>query len=127
SDPALSVTRNGDSYTVTGNLAPDQTVVVTYTVEVLDWDEQGDHHLGNFVTVTGEEPPAECGEGSPWCTEHPTKEPFSPGGLLPKTGADVAAFAGIAALLLLVAGGTLFAENRRKVAAGAHQEVSSHD
>ncbi|GAA4429559.1 hypothetical protein GCM10023169_32050 [Georgenia halophila] len=112
SDEALSVESGDDSYTVTGALAGGAAVTVTYTVEVLDWADQGDHHLGNFITVTGDEAPEECAEDSPLCTAHPVVEPPAAGGddgtddedeglgRLPDTGTTVAGLALIAALLI---------------------------
>jgi hypothetical protein len=107
SDAALSVQGGADSYRVTGTLAPDQTVTVRYTVEVRAWAQQGDHLLGNFVTVTGEEPPTTCVAGSQLCTQHPTTPPapLSGGGNLAVTGADMASVSLFGALAVLIVGG----------------------
>ncbi|WP_166375844.1 DUF11 domain-containing protein [Aeromicrobium phragmitis] len=116
SDAALTVQIGDEGYTVVGTLAGGASATVTYTVEVLDWVDQGDHHLGNFVTVTGEEPPEQCVQDSPLCTEHPVAGPPPGGGdgggrdRLPDTGSTVGALALIAALM--VAGGTALSVRR---------------
>jgi len=76
SDEALSASAVEDGmFTVTGELAGGQTVIVTYSVQVRDYDEQGDHSLGNVVTVTGQDPAAACAEGDLLCTTHPVEAP----------------------------------------------------
>ncbi|RWZ46121.1 DUF11 domain-containing protein, partial [Labedella phragmitis] len=49
---------------VTGSLLPGQTATVTYSVRVLPDGSRGDNRLGNVLVETGEDPPAECVEGS---------------------------------------------------------------
>jgi LPXTG-motif cell wall-anchored protein len=123
SDPALSVQQAADSYQVTGTLAPDQSVTVSYTVKVYEWAQQGDHLLGNFVTVTGEEPPTSCVEESRLCTEHPIQPPVpSSGGDgdLAVTGGAAPIWAAALAAGLL-AGGALLMITRRRNAARSEQ------
>ncbi|MVA75080.1 DUF11 domain-containing protein [Auraticoccus sp. F435] len=141
SEDVLTVAEGDDQYTVQGTLAPGQTVTVTYTVQVRDWAEQGDHVLANFVTPTGQTSPADgvCVEGSVLCTENPVQEPEAPapgpgqpqdpapgqpqapghspagGGQLPDTGAPGAMVAALLAglVLVLAGGGVLIARRRR--------------
>lgn len=123
SDPALSVEQGADSYRVTGTLAPDQSVTVSYTVRVHAWAQQGDHLLGNFVTVTGEEPPTACVEESRLCTEHPTQPPASSSGGdgdLAVTGGAAPIWAAALAAGLL-AGGALLMIARRRNASRSEQ------
>ncbi len=70
SDPAL-VPSSGEDGTVrvTGTLAPDQTVTVSYTVTVKPDGDRGDNQLRNVVAKTGTTDP-ECGEDGVDCTEH---------------------------------------------------------
>ncbi|NED96051.1 DUF11 domain-containing protein [Phytoactinopolyspora alkaliphila] len=51
SDPALTASGpdGGNRISITGTLAPGQTVTVTYTVEVRETDERGDDLLANFL------------------------------------------------------------------------------
>lgn len=75
SNDALTATLGAeDTIGVSGILAKDQTVMVTYTVRVLPDDQRGDNHLGNFLMEKDEEPPAECVEVSTMCTENPIPE-----------------------------------------------------
>ncbi|WP_157973785.1 DUF7927 domain-containing protein [Desertihabitans aurantiacus] len=136
SEDVLTVAEGDDQYTVQGTLAAGQTVTVSYTVQVRDWDEQGDHRLVNFVTPTGQESPAgaECVEGSELCTENPVQEPGAPapdpeqppapdqppaqspdGGQLPDTGAPSAMVAALLGglVLVLIGSGVLVARRRR--------------
>ncbi|RWZ45943.1 DUF11 domain-containing protein, partial [Labedella phragmitis] len=64
SDSALSAVLGADSIVVTGSLAAGQTVTVTYAVTVSPDGSRGDNRLGNVLVETGEDPPAECVEGS---------------------------------------------------------------
>lgn len=76
SDPALTASAVADDkFTVTGTLAPDQTVTVTYTAEVNADGDRGDNALGNFLTASNQVPPTECAEGSTTCTENPVTDP----------------------------------------------------
>ncbi|WP_166408939.1 DUF11 domain-containing protein [Labedella phragmitis] len=74
SDPNVSAVLDGDTIAVTGTIAPGATVTVTYTVTVLADGERGDNLLGNVLVPGDEEPPTECVEGSPLCTENPVGE-----------------------------------------------------
>ncbi|WP_345214728.1 DUF11 domain-containing protein [Georgenia halophila] len=110
-----------DTIVITGGIASGETATVTYTVTVNDYDDQGNHSLGNVVAVTGEDPV--CVEGSATCTQHPAAEPpATPGddgadddgpiSELPDTGADVWA-TGLAAIMLIGAGVALTARRNR--------------
>ncbi|GAB3751084.1 DUF7927 domain-containing protein [Microlunatus parietis] len=110
SDPALTVLDADDQYTVQGTLAAGQTVTVSYVVEVRAADDQGDGQLANFLTETGQEPPAECNDGDPSCTTHETEPP---GPELPDTGAPSTLFALLSGLVLLAVGGVTVARSRR--------------
>src|SRR5690625_3682566 len=57
-------------FSVSGTLAPEQVVTVSYTVEVNQDGDRGDNVLGNFVVPVGEDPPADCEPGNTLCTEH---------------------------------------------------------
>lgn len=113
SDSALTVLDADDQYTVQGTLAAGQTVTVSYVVEVRAADDQGDGRLANFLTETGEEPPAECTDGDPSCTEHEIDEPPA-GPELPDTGAPSALFALLSGLVLLAVGGVTVIRSRRR-------------
>ncbi len=61
SDEALTVSDVTDGrFTVSGVLAPDQTVTVTYAVVVNADGERGDDRLANALVDTGEDVPEEC-------------------------------------------------------------------
>ncbi|MEJ1089228.1 hypothetical protein WDU99_12975 [Microbacterium sp. Mu-80] len=90
--------RSAEGIRVTGAIAPATTVIVTYTVKVRSWDEQGDHELGNVVAVTGEQPL--CAPDSDLCTIHPLDE--NPP--LAATGGEVPAAVWGAGILLLLSG-----------------------
>lgn len=47
-------------FTVAGEVAPGQTVTVSYKVTVREEGQRGDDRLGNFLVPAGEEPPASC-------------------------------------------------------------------
>ncbi|MEV3872346.1 SpaA isopeptide-forming pilin-related protein [Streptomyces sp. NPDC049906] len=107
---------------VTGTVAPDRTATVTYQVRVRDHGDRGDHHLGNFLTLTGQEPPAECVPENPLCTGNPATPPTTPasegspeqpGGILPRTGAEILATV-LAATLLLGFGVWMVSTGRRR-------------
>ena len=51
SDPALTAERDGAQVTVTGQLAPGQTVTVSLTVRVRPDGDRGDNILANFLTL----------------------------------------------------------------------------
>lgn len=112
SDAALTVLDADDQYTVQGTLAAGQTVTVSYVVEVRAADDQGDGQLANFLTETGQEPPAECTDGDPSCTTHEIDEPPA-GPELPDTGAPSTLFALLSGLVLLAVGGVTVARSRR--------------
>ncbi|MCM2390750.1 SpaA isopeptide-forming pilin-related protein [Streptomyces albipurpureus] len=108
----------GNTLLITGTVAPDQTATVTYQVKIKAHDNQGDHHLGNFLTLTGQEPPTECVPENPLCTKNPTDPPATPesegpGGFLPKTGAQISATV-LAAALLLGLGSWMVVRSRRR-------------
>lgn len=118
---------DGKALHITGAVQPGRTVTVTYTVTVNAYDKQGDHHLGNFLTVTGERPPAKCVAENPLCTKNPADPPDPvdppgwavPGipGRLAHTGTAVLPAAALAALLALgLGGGLLLAARRRRTA-----------
>ncbi len=70
SDPALAASGVvGDAFSVTGTLAPAQTVEVTYEVTVRDETERGDSRAQNFVLDPGDEAPADCASSSVPCTD----------------------------------------------------------
>ena len=123
SDPALSVHRSGDRLRITGDLAGGQSATVRYRVRVKPYADQGDHELGNFVTVTGQRPPKQCASGSRLCTEHPTKAPApapqGPGGLA-QTGSPAGLLPiALAGLGMLTLGGGLALRRRAQ-----HQDVA---
>lgn len=113
SDSALTASSvtNG-SFTVSGELAGGQTVTATYTVKVRPWANQGDHRLGNVVTVTGQQPPTTCAADSQLCTEHPVQPPAQG---LAVTGGEVAAWVLLTGLALLIGGGALVMIRRRRL------------
>ncbi len=97
-----------DTIRVTGELASGASATVTYAVVAKDYDQQGNHLLGNVIAVTGETPV--CAEDSPLCTEHPLV-PVPP---LPATGLDSSVGAvGLAGALALI-GLTVVLLARRK-------------
>lgn len=60
------------SFDVTGTLARESTVTVTYRVRVRPAaDREGDGVLGNVLVRTGEQPPGVCRPTDQMCTEHP--------------------------------------------------------
>lgn len=114
---------------ISGSVAPGETATVTYTVVVNDYEDRGNHHLGNFLTLTGQEPPTKCTDNNPLCTFNPAPtdppqaadpadpqpgDPSQPGVDLASTG--VAAFWYLIALAVALLGfGALLhrARNRR--------------
>ncbi|HEY4536637.1 MAG TPA: DUF11 domain-containing protein [Enteractinococcus sp.] len=114
---------------ISGSVAPGETATVTYTVVVNDYEDRGNHHLGNFLTLAGQEPPTECTDNNPLCTFNPAPtdppqaadpadpqpgDPSQPGDDLASTG--VAAFWYLIALAVALLGfGALLhrARNRR--------------
>jgi LPXTG-motif cell wall-anchored protein/uncharacterized repeat protein (TIGR01451 family) len=56
------------AFAVTGSVPAGETYTVSYTATVKDFADQGDHVLANFLTETGEDPPATCLPGSETCT-----------------------------------------------------------
>jgi uncharacterized repeat protein (TIGR01451 family) len=116
SDAGLTAVVDGDVIRITGGVAAGATATVSYTVTVKAYDEQGDHHLGNVVAVTGEDPT--CAPGSGLCTEHELVAPAPP--LLP-TGGTIAWLAVLGGLLLLLAGGGAILLSRRRNAAAEEE------
>ncbi|MFF2954900.1 LPXTG cell wall anchor domain-containing protein [Kitasatospora sp. NPDC057965] len=103
---------------IKGTVAPGQTATVTYQVKVKAHGGQGDHRLGNFLAPAGREPPTACVPQNPLCTENPTRPSATPGsegpgGILPRTGAQISA-AALAAALLLGFGGWMVVRSRRR-------------
>ena len=73
SDDALSVSTPTDGrFRITGTLAADQTVTVSYTVRVLAPEDRGDGVLANFLLNPGQDPPATCDSAD--CTSNPVSE-----------------------------------------------------
>lgn len=133
SDADLAAAVEGNTIRITGTVPTGATYTVAYTVTVKAYAAQGNHHLGNVVAITGEQPV--CTPDSPLCTEHEVPAPpvpgTPPGGTLPFTGGTVSAMVIVAALALLLAGGgaLVYANRRRKVLAGTNddQEVDLDD
>ena len=74
SDGALVASAVTDgSFTVTGSLAPGQSVTVSYTVSVDPDGERGDNLLGNVLAPTGTTDP-QCEDDTVSCTEHPVAQ-----------------------------------------------------
>lgn len=73
SDAALAAVRDGERIGVTGNLAVDQTVTVTYSVTVKADGERGNNVLGN-VLADSDNPNPTCGDDGVSCTENPIGE-----------------------------------------------------
>lgn len=101
---------SGDAIRITGLLAPGETVVVTYSVQVKSYGEQGDHILGNVVAMTGDAPI--CVPGSGMCTTHDVPPPTS---ALASTGASalLGPWTGLAGLGLIVTGMLLLLRRKR--------------
>ncbi|WP_169738888.1 DUF11 domain-containing protein [Jiangella gansuensis] len=151
SDQALAVTGPDDDLIhVTGALAGGQTVTVTYTVEVKPHDELSDGLLENFLTPTGEEPPTECAETNPLCTENPVEPPADeppaeeppgdepsadepPGNEppgdddLPDTGTGLGTPTLLSGMALLAGGLALLAATRRRNQAAGERSVNPDD
>lgn len=109
SDPAVTAVVQGDTIRVTGAVASGSTVTVTYTVTVKAYDKQANHHLGNVIAATGDEPI--CVAGSNLCTSN--ELPAPPPGLA-STGGTIAWGAVYGALVLLLIGGGAVLINRRR-------------
>ncbi|WP_460948300.1 DUF7927 domain-containing protein [Okibacterium endophyticum] len=124
SDASVTVATEGDTIRVTGAVASGEKVTVTYTVTVKAYDRQGDHHLGNVIAVTGEEPI--CAPDTQLCTSHELTPP-PPG--LSVTGGDIAWAALVGALALLVLGGgaVMITRRRRETANAAGVDVDESD
>lgn len=97
---------DGDTIRIAGDVPSGEVHSVSYTVQVKEYADQGDHHLGNVVAVTGEEPV--CAPDSPLCTSHDTVDEPD----LPITGSAIAS--AVAATLALIAGGALALTYRRR-------------
>lgn len=132
----LTAVAGGDTIRVTAAVPTGARYTVTYTVKVKDYDQQGNHHLGNVVALTGE--PPVCVPDSPLCTAHEASDPPSPGarsgwgGSLPITGAQISPAVLVTALVLLgVGGGYLLIGRRRRATAttdnGAGQNIGIDD
>jgi hypothetical protein len=143
SDDALSVDGpDGEQrFHITGTLGAGETVTVTYTVQVKPYDQQGDGLLVNFLTQEGQEPPAECVDTNPLCTQNPVEEPPADdppaddppadppadddGPSLPDTGTMVRMLALLAGIALVIGAVALVSSHRRKAAMS--QGVSDTD
>ncbi|WP_210650033.1 CshA/CshB family fibrillar adhesin-related protein [Nocardioides sp. SYSU D00065] len=77
SDPALTVSGIVDGrFSISGTLAPDQTVTVTYVVRVRPDGDRGDDVLANYLLDPDVAPPSRpvCAVGSEDCTRNPVPE-----------------------------------------------------
>lgn len=99
---------------VTGTVAPGDIATVVYTVTVKQYGDQGDHHLGNFLTLAEQTPPDTCLADNPLCTENPVSSPPSPE--LPRTGPSGLRAGLIAAMLAMSAGTGLILAVRQRTA-----------
>jgi len=119
---------------VSGVVAPGDTATVVYKVTVKDYNEQGNHRLGNYLTLSDQTPPDTCTPESDLCTENPVppksptpeppvtpEPPTSPAPPqkpavpdLPRTGPSGLAAGLVAAFLTLLAGAGLIAVTRDK-------------
>lgn len=129
SNEDLQAVTEGDTIRITGTVPTGETYTVTYTVKVKDRVDQGNHHLGNVVAITGEEPV--CAPDSPLCTQHdvPPAPPVQTPPNLAVTGGQISAMVIITALALLAAGGVLVVTRRRRKTAVTTdgQDTSSDD
>ncbi|MFB8893433.1 DUF7927 domain-containing protein [Microbacterium plantarum] len=129
SNEDLQAVTEGDTIRITGAVPTGETYTVTYTVKVKDRADQGNHHLGNVVAITGEEPV--CAPDSPLCTQHdvPPAPPVQTPPNLAVTGGQISAMVIITALALLAAGGVLVVTRRRRKTAVTTdgQDVGSDD
>ncbi|RUR03428.1 DUF11 domain-containing protein [Labedella endophytica] len=92
SDPVLTVSPIIDgSLSITGELAPGQTVTVTYVVTVKEEADRGDDVATNFLVKDGETPPEECVEGDPNCTSTPLPNVDAAKSVDPASGSSVRA------------------------------------
>lgn len=107
----LSAVQEGDTILVGGSLPAGGKGSVSYRVTVKKYTEQGDHHLVNFLTPDGIEPPSECIAENPMCTQNPIKKP-TPG--LAVTGGQGAEGLALAGFLALCFGGALLFIRRRR-------------
>jgi fimbrial isopeptide formation D2 family protein/uncharacterized repeat protein (TIGR01451 family) len=71
---SVTATLGGETIAVTGTVPAGETITVTYTVTVGADGDRGNNDLGNVLVPGDEEPPTECVEGSPLCTENPIGE-----------------------------------------------------
>jgi hypothetical protein len=100
SDPALTARRDGAQITIAGQLAPDQTVTVSFTVRVRPDGDRGDNILANFLLDPDEPPPpdpvCEPADGEftllsdEDCTENPVGELAVTKSVDPASGTRVA-------------------------------------
>ncbi|WP_067197675.1 DUF7927 domain-containing protein [Microbacterium sp. XT11] len=103
----------GDTIRITGAVPTGETYTVTYTVTVSAYGAQGNHHLGNIVAITGEQPV--CVPDSPLCTEHDVPAPPKPAPPLAITGGTVSVLVLLTAVLLLGLGVVLVARRRSSI------------
>jgi len=105
---------------VSGTIQPGETATVVYTVTIKAYADQGDHGAANFLTVAGQDPPAECTPDNPLCTDNPIPAPPASPGTPGTPGLAWTGAAGLTAALilalLLAAGGTglVYATKRRR-------------
>lgn len=80
-DAPLEATLQGEELLVTGTVPAGESLTVTYQVQVRDYDEQGDHVLGNVL---------DCPDGAEDCaTTHPIRELVLDKESSPSAGVDV--------------------------------------
>ncbi|WP_433675878.1 DUF6923 family protein [Microbacterium gorillae] len=90
SSDALTVSSIADGrFTVTGELAPGETVTVTYQVTVKEDGERGNDRLDNFLVDEGATPPATCEADNADCTVNPINSVVMSKASDPETGAEV--------------------------------------
>ncbi|MFK4790355.1 DUF6923 family protein [Microbacterium sp. ZW T5_56] len=90
SSDALTVSSIADGrFTVTGELAPGETVTVTYQVTVKEDGERGNDRLDNFLVDAGATPPATCEPGNADCTVNPINSVVTSKTSDPETGTEV--------------------------------------
>jgi fimbrial isopeptide formation D2 family protein/uncharacterized repeat protein (TIGR01451 family) len=97
-DLTTAPTASSDSLTVSeitdgrihieGSLEPGESATVTYSVTVRPFAEQGDHVLGNWLVLPGEDP-GDCAADDPDCTTHPIGEIAATKSVDPKKGTNV--------------------------------------
>ncbi|WP_164512912.1 DUF11 domain-containing protein [Leucobacter chromiireducens] len=90
SDPSLAAVKTGEEIGITGDIAPGQTVTVSYTAVVKADGERGNNVLGNVLAHSGTTDP-ECGDDGVSCTENPIGELLTWKTVDPASGATLRA------------------------------------